>query len=260
MKTTLLANKIALVTGASQGIGRSIALQLAKEGAHVILIARRMNLLEQLANHIHKTYSTQTYILELDVSKTENTIHTLKNLPSEWQNIDILVNNAGLAIGLDKMQDAKFSDWNTMIDTNIKGLLAVTHAILPFMLRNNKGHIVNIGSIAGREVYPGGAVYCATKHALSAISRGLKMDLLGTAIKCTNIEPGMVETEFSLVRFEGNQERAKKVYENMAALNPDDVAEAVLFAVTRPPHVNISELLLLPTDQASIHLVHRRKN
>ncbi len=184
---------------------------------------------------------------------------TIEGLPADWKEIDVLINNAGLSRGLDKQQEAVLQDWEEMIDTNIKGLLYMTRAVVPGMVDRQRGHIVNIGSVAARYTYPGGSVYCATKSAVKVLSEGLKIDLLGTPLRVTNIEPGLVETEFSEVRFRGDTGRAKGVYRGMTALTPDDIADSILFAVTRPAHVNISELYIIPTDQSSGTLINRRR-
>ncbi len=182
----------------------------------------------------------------------------IAGLPPEWTEIDVLVNNAGLSRGLDKLHEGLLSDWEEMIDTNVKGLLYVSRAVIPGMVARGRGHVINIGSIAGHDVYPGGNVYCATKFAVNALSRGLRMDLVATPVRVSTVDPGMVETEFSRVRFHGDDERASKVYQGIAALSPEDVAEAVLFCATRPPHVSIAEMIVMPTAQASTMLAHRK--
>ncbi len=249
----MLKDKIVLVTGASSGIGAACAEVFSTQGAKVLMAARRIEHLRTLA----KRLKSDSYCLKLDVAKHEQVEEAIHSLPEAWQAIDILINNAGLSRGLDKLHEGKRQDWEEMIDTNVKGLLYVTRAIVPGMLKRGRGDIINISSIAGREVYPGGNVYCATKHAVRALTRGLKMDLLGTPLRVSSVDPGLVETEFSIVRFRGDTERAKKVYEGLQPLKPHDVAEAVLFCTTRPPHVNINEMLLMPTAQASVMLVAR---
>ncbi|MBD3562169.1 SDR family NAD(P)-dependent oxidoreductase, partial [Planktothrix sp. FACHB-1355] len=196
--------------------------------------------------------------LQLDVCDRTQVESSLQSLPEPWSNIDILINNAGLSRGLNKLQEGSFQDWEEMIDTNIKGLLYVTRYVVPGMIDRGKGHVVNIGSIAAYQTYPGGNVYCGSKAAVRAISEGLKQDLLGTPVRVTCVDPGLVETEFSEVRFHGDTERAKKVYQGLTPLTPDDVADVVFFCATRPSHVNISQVLLVPTDQATTTLVHRR--
>lgn len=256
-----VAGKTVLITGASSGIGASCARFLAAAGARLILVARREEKLQALAEALQQqaeTCAIATLLLPLDVRDPEAVTRSLEELPSQWQAIDILINNAGLSRGIAKQQEAPREDWEEMIDTNVKGLLYVTRVVVPGMVARGRGHVVNLGSIAGRQTYGGGSVYCATKAAVKAISEGLKIDLLGTPVRVTNIEPGLVETEFSNVRFRGDDARANAVYQGMTPLTPDDVADAILFAVTRPAHVNISEIFLMPTDQASASLVARR--
>ncbi|GET38832.1 SDR family oxidoreductase [Microseira wollei] len=253
-----IQNQIVLITGASSGIGAACAKLFAQAGAKLILAARRKERLEQFADELGKEFSSQTYLLQLDVRERNAVESALQSLPESWSNIDILINNAGLSRGLDKLHEGDFQDWEEMIDTNIKGLLYLTRYIVPGMVSRGKGHVVNIGSIAGHQTYPGGNVYCASKAAVRAISEGLKQDLLGTPVRVTSVDPGLVETEFSQVRFHGDSARAKKVYQGLTPLTPDDVADVVFFCATRPAHVNISEVLLVPTDQATATLVHRR--
>jgi 3-hydroxy acid dehydrogenase/malonic semialdehyde reductase len=250
-----MTQKTVLITGASSGIGAACARQLAETGARLILAARRHDKLAALAQTLD---SATTRLLPLDVCQPEAVAAAIAGLPPDWQTIDVLINNAGLSRGLDKQYEASLQDWEEMIDTNIKGLLYVTRAVVPGMVQRGQGHVVNVGSIAGRQTYPGGSVYCATKAAVKALSEGLKLDILGTPIRVTNIEPGLVETEFSEVRFRGDRDRAKSVYDGMTPLTPEDVAEAIVFALTRPAHVTISEIFLMPTDQSSSTLVHRR--
>lgn len=253
-----MAQKIILITGCSSGIGASCAQQLAQAGARLLLAARRQERLQALADQLKQDYGTESYRLPLDVQQPEAVNAAIANLPADWAAIDVLINNAGLSRGLDKQYEAPRQDWEDMIDTNIKGLLHMTQAVVPGMVARGQGHVVNVGSIAGRQTYPGGSVYCATKAAVKALSEGLKLDLLGTPVRVTNIEPGLVETEFSDVRFHGDTERAKGVYQGMIPLTPDDIAEAIVFAITRPAHVNISEIFLMPTDQSSMFHIHRR--
>lgn len=252
------SSPIVLITGASSGIGAACATLFARSGAKLILVARRQDRLQELALTLEQTYKTPSYLLPLDVRDRAEVERALRALPPEWAAIDILINNAGLSRGLEPLHTGVVQDWEEMIDTNLKGLLYVTRAVLPGMVERGRGHVVNIGSIAGRQTYPGGNVYCASKAAVRAISEGLKLDLLGTPIRVTEIQPGMVETEFSKVRFRGDSSRAAAVYQGLTPLSAMDVAEVVVFATTRPPHVNISEVLILPTDQASTTLVHRR--
>lgn len=257
-----IQNQIVFITGASSGIGAACAKIFAKGGAKLILAARRVEKLDRLANELVETKSiasgNEIYLLELDVRDRPQVESAINALPDAWKNIDILINNAGLSRGLDKLHEGNFQDWEEMIDTNVKGLLYMTRYIVPGMVSRGRGHVVNIGSIAGRQAYPKGSVYCASKAAVRAISDGLKQDLLGTAVRVTEIEPGLVETEFSNVRFHGDAEKAKNVYQGLTPLTADDVADVVYFCATRSPHVNISEVLLVPTDQATATLVHRK--
>jgi len=247
-----------LVTGASAGIGAACARAFAGAGARLLLAARRAERLEALAAELRDAHGTESHLLELDVRDAEAVASTLGALPPAWAEVDVLVNNAGLGLGLAKAHEGSPADWDGMVDTNVKGLLYVTRAVVPGMVARGRGHVVNIGSVAGHEVYPGGAVYCATKHAVGAITRGLRMDLLGTGVRVSTVDPGMVETEFSLVRFEGDRERADRVYAGMTPLVADDIADAVLWCATRPPHVNVDEIIIKPTDQASATLVNRK--
>jgi 3-hydroxy acid dehydrogenase / malonic semialdehyde reductase len=253
-----LQNQIVLITGASSGIGTTCARVLAGAGAKLILAARRLERLQQLSDMLSKEFNTETYLLQLDVRDRLAVESAISSLLPTWSDIDILINNAGLSRGLDKLHEGSFEDWEEMIDTNIKGLLYLTRYVVPGMVKRDRGHVVNIGSIAGHQTYPNGNVYCGTKAAVKAISEGLKQDLLGTQIRVTSVDPGMVETEFSEVRFHGDNERAKKVYQGVTPLTPDDVADVIFFCVTRSPHVNINEVVLMPVDQASATLVNRR--
>lgn len=246
-----------LITGASAGIGEACAHAFAAAGARLVLAARRADRLESLARTLRERHGSDVHRLALDVRDAGVVAHVLSSLPAEWSAIDVLVNNAGLGRGLDPLHEGDAREWDEMIDTNVKGLLYVTRAVLPGMLERGRGHVINLGSIAGHEVYPGGAVYCASKHAVRALTQGLRMDLLGTPIRVSSIDPGMVETEFSVVRFRGDVERARNVYRGMQPLTAADVADAVLWCATRPPHVNIDEIVLKPTAQASALLVHR---
>ena len=250
-------DKIVCITGASSGIGAACAEVFAREGSALILSARRSERLENIARTLRERYRVKIHTVRLDVTRQKDVANVFTSLPAEWQAIDILVNNAGLSRGLDKLQDGKIQDWEEMIDTNVKGLLYVSRALLPGMVQRNRGHVINIGSIAGRQLYPSGNVYCASKFAVHALNQGMKMDLLGTPIRVSSVDPGLVETEFSEVRFHGDRERAAKVYANMSPLHGDDVAEAVLFCATRPAHVNILEVVVLPTAQASVRDVHK---
>ncbi|MCC5646254.1 SDR family oxidoreductase [Nostoc sp. CHAB 5824] len=255
---TSLQNQIILITGASSGIGTACARIFAGAGAKLILAARRLERLQQLADTLRKDFSTEIHLLQLDVRDRSAVEEAISTLPSAWSNIDILINNAGLSRGLDKLHEGSFQDWEDMIDTNVKGLLYVSRYVVPGMVSRDRGHVVNLGSIAGHQTYPGGNVYCATKAAVRAISEGLKQDLLGTQVRVTSVDPGMVETEFSEVRFHGDAERANKVYQGVKPLTADDVADVIFFCVTRSPHVNINEVVLMPVDQASATLVNRQ--
>ena len=252
-----LKNSVVLITGASSGIGRSCAVKFAESGARLILTARRKDRLDALT---HELKNTEVLTLQLDVSDHQAVGRVLGNLPREWDTVEILVNNAGLSRGLDKLHEGKLEDWEEMIDTNVKGLLYVSRAIISGMVTRGKGTIINIGSIAGHEVYPRGNVYSATKHAVDALTKGMRMDLMDTPLRVCTVDPGLVETEFSMVRFRGDGEKAKVVYQNLQPLTPDDVAEAVVFCATRPPHVQIAEMIVLPTAQASTTMVHRKTN
>ena len=253
-----IQKQIVAITGASSGIGAACAKAFAREGASLILAARRKERLEAVAAELKQAYGIKIHLLEMDVSDRATVETTLASLPEPWFNVDILVNNAGLSRGLDKLQEGDIQNWEEMIDTNLKGLLYVTRSLLPGMVARNQGHIINIGSIAGHQAYVGGNVYCATKAAVKTLSQGLKMDLLGTPIRVSCVDPGTVETEFSQVRFRGDTEKASKVYQGFNPLTPNDIAEIVVFCATRPPHVNMSEVLVLATDQSSATMINRQ--
>jgi len=255
---TRLKDTITFVTGASAGIGAACAGHFARAGSHLILAARRAERLAGLADRLTADHGVRCHTLELDVRDRDAVNAAVAGLPADWQAIDVLVNNAGLSRGLDKVQEGDADDWNEMIDTNVKGLLWVSRAVLPGMIARDRGHVVNIGSIAGRQVYPGGNVYCATKYAVRALTQGLRIDLLGTRVRCSTVDPGMVETEFSEVRFHGDGERAAQVYRQFPPLTADDIAEAVVFCASRPPHVAIAELLIMPQDQAAVYASYPR--
>ncbi len=254
-----LKKKIVFVTGASSGIGAACAHQFAQHGADLLLAARRMDRLEDYAQKLRNKYQVKVHTVKLDVRKFSEVEAALNELPQEWKNISVLLNNAGLARGMEPLQQGRVDDWEEMIDTNIKGLLYVSRGVIPGMIDRGEGHIINIGSAAGHWVYPKGNVYCATKHAVAALTEGLRMDLLGTPLRVSTIDPGLVETEFSIVRFHGDVQRADATYAGMTPLNADDIADAVLYCATRSPHVNIQEIILMPTAQASISLVHRKQ-
>jgi len=253
-----LKDKIVFITGASSGIGEAAALAFAAQGARILMCARRADRLEKLAQTLEYEHKVTATYFQLDVRDQLSVDKAVAGLGPDWRAIDILVNNAGLSRGLDKLPQGLVEDWEEMIDTNVKGLLYVSRAVIPGMLERGRGHIINIGSIAGHEVYPGGNVYCATKFAVRALSKGLRLDLNGTPIRVSEVAPGMVETEFSLVRFHGDAERAAKVYQGLTPLGPDDIADAAVWCATRPPHVNVSEVVVMPTAQASATLVHRK--
>ena len=245
--------KIALVTGATSGIGWATAVVLANRGYDLIICGRRKERLEELAAQV----SVKTLQLTFDVREREAVEKALESIPAEWQNIDVLINNAGNAHGLSKLQDGSVEDWDAMIDINVKGLLYVTKAIVPGMIERGSGHVVNIGSIAGKEVYPNGNVYCASKHAVDAINNGMRLDLLGSGVKVSQVCPGLVETEFSLVRFKGDLTRSDSVYQGFDPLTAKDIAELIEFIVTRPAHVNIADTLVLPSAQVASTMVHK---
>lgn len=250
--------KTAFITGASSGIGEAIAHILAANGYRLILAARRIDRLTSLSQQLFQTYNTDVYTLALDVRYRDQVAEAVASLPEEWRKIDVLVNNAGLASGLSSIEAGDMDDWDVMIDTNVKGLLYVTRTVLPLMTEQSYGHIINIGSIAGKEVYANGNVYCATKHAVDALNKSMRIDLAKYPIKVTSVNPGAVETEFSIVRFHGDTERAKKVYQGFENLLASDIAEAVWFALSRPAHVNINELVIMPTAQPAAGIIHRK--
>ncbi len=251
-----LRGKTVFVTGASSGIGRSTARAFAQQGARLLLCARRQEKLEELAQTLDG--AEEVFTFRLDVRDRSAVEQTLAGLPDEWKQVDILINNAGLSRGLTKLQEDDPDNWDEMIDTNVKGLLYVTRGIVPGMVERGRGHVISLGSIAGHQTYANGAVYCATKAAERAISEGLKIDLIGTPVRVTSIDPGMVETSFSEVRFRGDTERAAKVYQNITPLQPEDVADAILWAATRPARVNINTMVLMPVDQSSATVLNRR--
>ncbi|PST82264.1 NAD(P)-dependent oxidoreductase [Pedobacter yulinensis] len=250
--------QIALITGATSGIGEACAHQFASQGYRLILLARREERLQQIARDLTEQYGVATNILVADVRLKDQVEEALATLSGADREIDVLVNNAGLSQGLDPIDKGNTDDWDTMIDTNVKGLLYVSRVVSGWMVNRGKGHVINIGSIAAKEVYPNGNVYCATKHAVDALSKGMRIDLLPHGIKVTAIHPGMVETEFSLVRFKGDAGRAKKVYEGLEPLVAPDIADAVWYAASRPAHVNINDLVIMPSAQATGTIVNRK--
>jgi NADP-dependent 3-hydroxy acid dehydrogenase YdfG len=243
-------NRIALITGASSGIGEAIAILLAQNNFDLIITGRRKEKLKELLDKIQTVSQSKVFILNFDIRNLAENEDAINSIPNEWKKIDVLINNAGLAAGFSTIQDGLIDDWERMIDTNIKGLLYITRLVSNIMIENGKGHIINISSIAGKETYPMGNVYCASKHAVQSLTKGMRLDLLKHGIKVSSVSPGAVETEFSVVRFHGDSERAKQVYNGFTPLNAADIAEAILFILTRPAHVNIDDILIMPTAQA----------
>jgi NADP-dependent 3-hydroxy acid dehydrogenase YdfG len=250
-------NKIMLITGATSGIGLACAHIFAKNKYNLIISGRRSDRLKKIATELQRNYKVEVLSLSFDIRNRKATEKAFETLPDNWKKIEILVNNAGLAAGLNPLQEGSVDDWEQMIDTNVKGLLYVSRFVAPLMVANNKGHIINVGSIAGKEVYPSGNVYCGTKHAVDALTKGMRMDLVQHGIKVTQIAPGAVETEFSIVRFKGDNERAQKVYQGFKPLLPADVAEVIFYATQLPAHVNINDLVIMPTAQASATVIHK---
>ena len=251
-------NKTILITGASSGIGAGCADKFASQGARLILNARSTEKLISLAQELKDKYGTECYVMSFDVCDRKTASETLESLPEEWKSIDILINNAGLAVGVDKEHEGNVEEWDMMIDTNIKALLSMTRLVVPGMVERGCGHIINIGSIAGDAAYPGGSVYCATKAAVKALSDGLRIDLVDTPLRITNIKPGMVETNFSVVRFRGDKERADNVYKGIKPLTGEDIAEVAYFAASAPEHMQIAEILVMPTNQATGTIVSKK--
>jgi 3-hydroxy acid dehydrogenase/malonic semialdehyde reductase len=254
-----LHGKIVFVTGASAGIGAATALAFAEQGAKLLLAARRAGRLSEVASKAKERGAPAVHSIDLDVRDRRAVQNAIDGLPAEWAEIEILVNNAGLSRGLEKLYMGKIEDWEEMIDTNVKGLLYVTRSVVPGMVVRGRGHVINLGSTAGELTYPNGAVYCASKAAERSINDGLRQDVLGTPIRVTSVDPGMVETDFSLVRFHGDTERASKVYKGVKALRPEDVAEVIVWAAMRPAHVNIARVLMTPVQQANSLLFHRNE-
>ena len=255
---SVLQGKIVFVSGASSGIGKACAERFAKAGARLILCARSLDKITALAEQLKAMYQTESLVIGLDVRNREAVLAAVQSLPVNWQGIDILINNAGGALGMEKLQEGNLDDWDAMIDTNVKGLLYLTRAIVPLMLNYQcNGQVVNIGSIAGIHAYPGGAVYCACKAAVQFISDGLRMDVVDTPIRVTNIQPGMVQTDFSKVRFHGDEKKAAEVYEGITALSAEDIADIIIYAASVPPHVQICEVTVTPTHQATGRVIHK---
>jgi len=255
---TSLMGKTVLITGASSGIGRATAIAFAREGARLLICARRLDPLEELRPPLTAAGAPAVHAFELDVQKRREVETAIANLPSDWRDIDVLVNNAGLSRGLTKVYEDDPENWEEMIDTNVKGLLYVTRSIVPGMVARRRGHVINLGSTAAYITYANGAVYCASKAAEKSISEGLKIDLMGTPVRVTSVDAGMVETNFSKVRFRGDEERAAKVYQNITPLQPEDVADAIVWAASRPAHVNIHTVVMTTIDQANSTVFHRR--
>ena len=250
--------KIVLVTGSTAGFGKAIALKFAEHGYNVIINGRRTDRLAQLEKEIKETYNTKVFSLPFDVRDKDAVSNSLNSLPHDWKKIDVLVNNAGLAQGLSTIQEGDINDWEVMIDTNIKGLLYVSRIVMPWMIENGKGHIINLGSIAGKEAYAKGNVYCATKHAVDAISKSMRIDLLPHGIKVTSINPGAAETEFSLARFKGDVARATSVYQGYMPLQAEDIAEVAYFAASRPVHVVLNDIIITPLAQANTYTMIKK--
>ena len=251
-------DKIVLITGASSGIGEGCARKFASEGAKLILNARSVDKLEALAQELKEKYGTSCYVMPFDVRDRKAASEALASLPAEWQAIDVLINNAGLVIGVDKEHEGNLDEWDIVIDTNIKSLLSMTRMVVPGMVERGRGHIINIGSIAGDAAYPGGSVYCATKAAVKALSDGLRIDLVDTPLRVTNIKPGMVETNFSVIRFRGDKDKADNVYKGIRPLTGEDIAEVAYFAASAPEYMQIAEVLVMPTNQATGTIAYKQ--
>lgn len=256
---SILKNKIVFITGATSGIGKACAYSFAKEKANLIINARREDLLNEIADDLRDNYGIKVLAFKMDVTDRDEVEKAIAAIPEEWKNIDVLLNNAGLAKGLAKLYEDDPENWEVMIDTNVKGLLYVTRAIVPGMVERNSGHIINLGSIAGRIAYPKGGVYCATKHALNAITNSLRIDVNDKNIRVSTVDPGAVETNFSLIRFEGDKKKSDEVYRGYEQLVAEDIADCVLFCATRPPHVSIHEIVVMPRAQANPFVLHRKE-
>ena len=250
--------KTIFITGATSGIGKSCAKTFAKNGSNLIITGRRKERLIELKEELESNYSIKVLILSFDIRDKNEVNKAIASLNKEWRELDILINNAGLAVGLNKIQDGDIDDWERMIDTNIKGLLYITRAISPIMIARKSGHIINIGSVAGKETYPFGNVYCATKHAVDSLSKAMRIDMVEFGIKVTQIAPGAVETEFSNIRFKGDDAKADSIYNGFEPLHPDDIADAAFYCANLPKHVNINDMLIMPTAQASAGLIHKK--
>lgn len=248
-----------LITGASSGIGEGCAKALAKKGADIIICARRLERLKTIKDEITKASNVKVLPLYLDVRNYAEVKNAIDSLPDEWKPIDVLINNAGLSLGADKIQDAKIENFDTMIDTNIKGVYNLTHVLLPEMIKRNRGHIINIGSIAGSEIYQAGSIYCSSKAAVRAFTRATRLDAFGSDVRVTLIEPGLVTSEFQYVKHYGDKEKAKEIYEGIEPLTPEDIADVVIYSISCPPHVNIDEIVVKPVHQASTGLFDRSR-
>lgn len=253
-----MKNKIIFISGSNSGIGKACAEKFAENGSKLILCSRDIEKLIKVANTINKKYDTEILTYQLDVRDREKVKTVIDELPKKWKKIDVLINNAGGALGMEKFQDGSIDDWDEMIDSNVKGLLYLSRNIVPHMIRSDRGHIINIGSIAGVAAYPNGAVYCGVKAAVRLISDGLRMDTVDTPLRVTNIQPGLVETNFSVVRFHGDCEKAKKVYQGLKALTAEDIADIVYYSANLPAHVQICEVTVTPTAQASAAVVYKK--
>jgi len=252
--------KTALITGATSGFGKAIAFRLASFGYKLILTGRRTERLEELTKSLQSQFKIDVLPLCFDVRNNDACTKAIESIPENFKSIDLLINNAGLAAGAAPFQESDLADYEQMIDTNVKGLIYITKLIVPGMIAKKSGHIINISSIAGIEVYPTGSIYCASKHAVNAITKGLRLDLINYGIKVSSVSPGMAETEFSIVRYHGNEEKAKAVYAGLIPLNAEDIADAVEFIITRPAHVSINDIQLNPAQQANTYISHRIKN
>jgi len=252
-----MTKKTVLITGATSGIGKACAYQFGANDFRLILTGRRADRLQIIKDSLEKNFGTEVYALTFDIREKEEVNKAIDGLPAEWQDIDILINNAGLAVGMNRIQEGVIDDWERMIDTNIKGLLYITRAVSPKMVEQKSGHIINVGSIAGKETYPFGNVYCATKHAVDSLTKAMRIDMVEHGIKVTQIAPGAVETEFSNVRFKGDDAKADAVYKGFEPLHPEDIADAVFYCANLPAHVNINDLLIMPTAQANSGIIHK---
>lgn len=250
-------DKTILITGASSGFGAAFAAAFAKEGARLVILARRKERLDQLAKELKDKYSTEIATIEVDITDLPEITKQLNQLPEKFATPDILINNAGLALSLNNTWETSPDDWNRMIDTNVKGILNMCSQVIPKMLKKNSGHIINVGSISSHDTYAGGAVYCATKYAVKAITDALRKELVATPLRVSMVSPGLAKTEFSVVRFAGNEQKADSIYDNIQALSAEDVAEVVMFIASRPPHVDIADVVVFPTHQASVSIIHR---